>query len=84
MACPTLRSEGVNPSFSLLVLSANRANTPLPPTLAILGKFAGRSSGVKSNLKSPVCTTAPYGVSTTIPYASGILCVVRKKCTAKC
>src|SRR5690606_40744229 len=51
-----------SPGTSLLVLSDNRHNTPSFPISAILVKLAGSPTGVKSNLKSPVCTIFPGGV----------------------
>lgn len=79
MLSPTLRSDIVKSGISLLVLSESRQSTPSFPISAILVKLAGSPTGVKSNLKSPVCTMFPCGVFTTIPYESGMLWVVLKK-----
>ena len=81
MLSPTLRSDIVKFGTSAFVLSDSKHSTPSRPISAIFVKLAGSPTGVKSNLKSPVCTILPGGVFTTIPYASGILCVVRKKLT---
>lgn len=75
--CPTSRSLNVKSGTSAFVESDNKHNTPSLPSSAIFAIFAGAPTGVKSNLKSPVWTILPSGVSTTTPYASGILCVVK-------
>ena len=79
--CPIVFSDLVNVGISAFVLSDKRHKTPSSPIRAILCKFAGSPTGVKSNLKSPVATIFPEGVFTTIPNASGILWVVLKKLT---
>ena len=76
---PIVFSDLVKVGISALVLSERRQRTPSSPIFAILCKFAGSPTGVKSNLKSPVATILPEGVLTTTPKASGILWVVRKK-----
>src|SRR5699024_10640614 len=65
---PTSFSDIVNPGTSLFVLSERRQRTPSSPISAIFVKFAGSPTGVKLNLKSPVCTIFPGGVLTTTPY----------------
>ena len=51
--CPTSRSLSVKSGTSEFVESDNKHSTPSSPSLAILAILAG-STGVKSNLKSPV------------------------------
>ena len=79
----TKRSDLVNCGTSALVESESRAKTPSLPSWAILWKFGAGwfMTGVKSNLKSPVKTTAPSGVCTAIPKVSGMEWVVLKKVT---
>ena len=79
----TLDSLLLTPSFKALVESLTRRSTPSSPILAILCKSAIGPIGVKSNLKSPVVTTVPFGVLILIPCESGIEWVVKKKSTSK-
>ncbi len=67
MLSPTRRSDIVKLGISLFVLSESKHRTPSLPISAIFVKLAGSPTGVKSNLKSPVCTICPFGVFTTIP-----------------
>ena len=76
-------SDGVYPSISAFVESANKRSTPSVPNLATLEISKVGPTGVKSILKSPVSTILPSFVSTQIPKESGIECVTRKKETTK-
>ena len=70
---PTLRSEGVWPGRSALVESAIRASTPLLPSSPKRARsMISPSMGVKSTLKSPVCTRTPAGVCMASPTESGM------------
>ncbi len=69
----TLSSEIVCPGFSTFVESESKARTPLFPSSpnrarSIISPF----TGVKSILKSPVCTTVPMGVFIARATASAI------------
>ena len=62
-AAPTVLSEGVYPSTSEFVESARRRSTPFSPICASLARSVpSPSTGVRSILKSPVCTIIPAGV----------------------
>ena len=65
---PTSRSLGACPRSSAFVLSANSKRTPLFDAMAPRrAKSVRRSStGVRSILKSPECTTTPWAVCNTI------------------
>ena len=58
----TTVSDGVYPGRSTLVDSQSSANTPFEPSAASLARSMDvPSGGVRSILKSPVCTTTPAG-----------------------
>ena len=58
--------------------------TPSSPSLARIAKSDSLpSTGVWSNLKSPVWTMVPTGVRSAIPIASGIECPTRNGMTVK-
>ncbi len=58
------------------------ADTPSSPSLARMWKSDSLpSTGVWSNLKSPVWTTVPTGVRRAMPIASGMECPIRKGTT---
>ncbi len=77
-ASSTILSLLENPSLKALVLSLSNSLTPFLPIAAILWISATGPIGVKSNLKSPVETIMPFGVSKTTPKLSGMEWVVVK------
>ena len=72
------------PGTSAFVESLINSLTPSSPILAIFPRLAIGPIGVKSNLKSPVVTILPLGVSILIPKLSGIEWVVLKNSILKC
>ena len=81
---PTMRSLGVVPSCSALVLSLSSSSTPSSPRRASRARSGGSPcTGVESILKSPLCTITPTGVRTASAQASGIECVACTHSTSK-
>ncbi|SPU22213.1 Uncharacterised protein [Niallia circulans] len=79
---PASASDFVVPGRSAFVESDMRQSTPFWPIAAIFPISACfPSTGVWSNLKSPVWTIAPWAVSTQTPTQSGMLWLTRKKDT---
>ena len=63
MLWSTVASDGVWPARSALVLSDRSTSAPRRPKSASLCmSVTWPSTGVRSNLYSPVCTTRPSGV----------------------
>ena len=65
-AWSTTDSDAEKPGTKALVDSLSNNLTPSSPRRAILWILAIGPIGVKSNLKSPVCTILPNGVCITI------------------
>ncbi len=81
-ASPTVRSLGVMPSDSLLVLSLSSSSTPSSPSRASRARSGGSPLiGVWSILKSPLWTTTPSGVRMASAHASGMEWVARMNST---
>ena len=81
---PTVRSDIVKPGFIIFVLSPISARTPFFPSSPKRCKsIVSPLTGVKSTLKSPVCTTNPAGVKIARAAASEILWFVRINSTRK-
>ena len=79
-ASPTSRSEPVIPGRSAFVESPSRRSTPSFPSSARRPTSVLRpSTGVWSSFQSPVWSTRPAGVSSTIATQSGIECAIRTK-----
>ena len=74
-ARPTSTSETMKPGCSALVESDRRRSIPSAASRASPPRSVGRPSiGVRSILKSPVCTIVPAGVRRATAMPSGIEC----------
>ena len=82
-ASSTFDSDIEKPSSNTLVLSLISRVTPSFDISLILVKSVTGPIGVRSNLKSPVSTTVPFGVFTHIPCESGTEWVVLKNDISK-
>ena len=74
IATPTVDSDGVNPGRSAFVESESSSRTP--PSRRAISPSSARSvrrpsTGVRSSLKSPVCTIVPAGVKNAIAKPCG-------------
>ena len=81
---PTLRSLGAWPASSAFVESASRTRIPsVRASSPMRARSVRRSStGVRSSLKSPECSTTPCGVCTAMAWAWGTLWVTGMNSTS--